>query len=227
MGLVDSSTNAWLAVGFCTFASLDLFWFARLAFTKLASFVSAPIDVKSGEEGVIRSIVAPTDIDYFFHMNNGRYHREMDFGRFDFYFRSGLSKFLQSNRIDVVQHASLIRYRRSMDFLVPYRLHTRLVWFDDRSLYFEQRFVTVHDDFVRAVAICKNTAVKCDVRAMMRRELDLGEMECPEEVKKFLEANEISSEKLKRESGRSTKDVVVITSNGGDVNVATESKKDS
>ena len=51
------------------------------------------------------------------------------------------------------------RYRRSIDFLVPFKLVTKLVFWDERSLYFEQRFVSLHDGFVRAVALCKNTCV--------------------------------------------------------------------
>ena len=39
----------------------------------------------------------------------------------------------------LVQHAALIRYRRPINFLTPFRLHTKLVYFDERSLYFEQR----------------------------------------------------------------------------------------
>lgn len=51
-----------------------------------------------------------TDIDYFFHMNNGKYFREMDFGRFDFYFRTGFSKYIQSQeKMYFVQHGASIR----------------------------------------------------------------------------------------------------------------------
>ena len=34
-----------------------------------------------GDEGVIYSLCWTTDLDYFFHMNNGKYFREMDFAR--------------------------------------------------------------------------------------------------------------------------------------------------
>ena len=32
---------------------------------------------------------------------------------------------------------------------------TKLRFWDERSLYFEQRFVSLHDGFVRAIATCK------------------------------------------------------------------------
>ena len=52
-----------------------------------------------GEGGTIYSLCWTTDIDYFGHMNNGKYFKEMDFGRFDFYFRSGLTELIQVRMI--------------------------------------------------------------------------------------------------------------------------------
>ncbi len=97
------------------------------------------------KESNIYSFCATTDIDYFCHMNNGKYFRELDFGRFDFYFRSGMSRHLRQRRLQVVQHAAMIRYRRSLNFLMPFVLKTKLVYFDKRSLYFEQTFISYPD----------------------------------------------------------------------------------
>ena len=95
----------------------------------------------------------------------------------------------------------MIRYRRSIDFLMPYRLHTRLVWYDDRSLYFEQRFVTLADGFVRAVAVCKNTAVNCDVPKMLEGSFGAERpAECPPLVASFMEFEKRSSEELRAEA---------------------------
>ncbi len=156
-----------------------------------------------GEEGVIYSFCAPTDVDFFCHMNNARYFREMDFGRFDFYFRSRLGNYFVGNYNEpIVGHSGLIRYRRPLDFLMPFRLHTKLVYFDERSFYFEQRFVSIHDDFVRAVAVHQNTAKNTDVLALMRDFVGMEQpKEIPEVVSKFLEINEISSQQLRREAG--------------------------
>ena len=57
----------------------DVFWFTRLAYVKLASFFRPAITL--GEEGVQHSVCITTDLDFYFHMNNSRYLREMDFGR--------------------------------------------------------------------------------------------------------------------------------------------------
>ena len=81
MGLISPDHYALYATGFGLFASFDVFWFLRLAYTRLSAYVREGLDLSKGDEGVIWSVCAPTDIDYFFHMNNGRYSREMDFGR--------------------------------------------------------------------------------------------------------------------------------------------------
>lgn len=67
--------GGWL---FCM--TFDVIWFLRLGYTKLHSLVSPKLALT--DEGVIHSICAPTDIDFFCHMNNGRYLRELDFGRY-------------------------------------------------------------------------------------------------------------------------------------------------
>jgi len=147
---------------------------------------------------VIYSLCWTTDIDYFFHMNNGKYFREMDFGRFDFYFRTGCSPYIEKiPGMYVVQHGASIRYRRSINFLVPFKLETKLVFWDDKSLYFEQRFVTLKDGFVRAVALCKNTVVGGSVREMMASLKVHVPPPCPEEVGIWLRSQEVSSIKLR------------------------------
>ena len=50
---------------------------------------------------------------------------------------------------------------------MPFKVVTRLIFWDERSLYFEQSFVSLHDGFVRAVAICKNTVVGGSVVEML------------------------------------------------------------
>lgn len=133
---------------------------------------------------------------------SGNVQRVISCRRFDYYFRSGIERFIRETpSAYVVAHASMIRYRRSIDFLARFRLHTRLVWYDERSLYFEQRFITQSDDFVRAVALCKNTCVNVDVIELMRK-FGFERPECPPMVQSFIKANEQSSEALKQELHR-------------------------
>ena len=178
-------------------ALVDVYWVLRLAWTRLICFWLPRVPLL-GEGATMVSICWTTDLDIFLHMNNGKYFKEMDFGRFDFYFRSGLTEHIQARPSwYVVQHAASIKYRRPLNFLVPFKLVTRLRYWDERSLYFEQKFVSLHDGFVRAIATSKNTVVGANVKTMMT---DLGYPEvpeCPPDIKLWLESQEVTSSSLR------------------------------
>ena len=72
---------------------------------------------------------------------------------------------------------------RSIDAFVPFKVVTRLIFWDERSLYFEQSFVSLHDGFVRAVALCKNTVVGGSVVQMLA---SLGVEHVPEMPKEVM-----------------------------------------
>ena len=73
------------------------------------------------QDSIIHSICSTHDIDFFCHMNNAKYFKELDFARFDFYFRSELSDYVEARKeIYVVQHAAMIIYRRPLNFLMPF-----------------------------------------------------------------------------------------------------------
>ena len=57
----------------------------------------------------VYSLCWPNHLDPYLHMNNSRYLREMDFGRYDFYVRTGLAK-----QFPDVLNACLVRYRRAI-----------------------------------------------------------------------------------------------------------------
>jgi len=177
-------------------AFFDIYWILRLAVTRLLSKVLPSISIE--EVGVTYSLCWTTDLDYFFHMNNGKYFREMDFARFDFYFRTGCSAYIEARpKMFVVQHGASIRYRRSIDAFVPFKVVTRLIFWDERSLYFEQSFVSLHDGFVRAVAICKNTVVGGSVVEMLASVGAKSAPAMPKEVELWLASQEITSSRLR------------------------------
>ena len=164
----------------------------------------------------LHSICWTTDIDSFI-MNNGKYFRELDYARFDFYFRTGIfssslrgwigtlnMRFANRNeekQVYFIHHGAMIRFRKPLKLLMPFVVKTKMVFFDKTSLYFEQTFISKPDNFVRAIALCKNTALNCpDVVEFMRKKYNVSQPECPPDLAKFIEANEISSNKLREES---------------------------
>lgn len=80
------------------------------------------------------------DLDVFGHMNNGRYPSIMDLGRLDLITRIGLSKAMVRQRWFPLVAASSLRFRRPLQPFQRYELHTRMVCWDEKWFYLEQRF---------------------------------------------------------------------------------------
>ena len=112
------------------------------------------------------SRVWPTDIDLNLHMNNGRYLGLMDLGRFDLMQRLGLvSKSLKERWMPVVADVK-IRYRFPLKPFQSFELHTRLVGWDRKWFYLEQRFIhrgrVMARALVRAAIVGKGRTLNCD-----------------------------------------------------------------
>lgn len=107
---------------------------------KLATLRFRP-DLGPFEISVLRFRVWPNDLDLNVHMNNGRYLSVMDLGRFDLSFRTGLGRAMLRHRWRPLVGAVTLRYRRSLDPFEAYELHTRLLGWDAKWFYLEQRFV--------------------------------------------------------------------------------------
>ena len=92
------------------------------------------------EESVITFRVWPNDLDVNLHMNNGRYLTLMDLGRLDLIVRIGVLGTLRRKRWNPVIGSLKIRYRRSLLPFQRYDIRTRLLCWDDRWFYLDQRF---------------------------------------------------------------------------------------
>lgn len=109
------------------------------------------------------------DVDIFIrHMNNARYLRELDFARFHFYGLTGLYEEVRKRKGGAVQGASSVRYRKTIPIFNLYKIETRLVWWDDKAIYLEQKFITLTDGFVRAIAMSKQCITNTNVVEMMK-----------------------------------------------------------
>uniref|UniRef100_A0A0K2T8A9 Protein THEM6 n=2 Tax=Lepeophtheirus salmonis TaxID=72036 RepID=A0A0K2T8A9_LEPSM len=189
----------------CTFLLFDVPWFIRLAFCLCSSRFGRKIKKIGKDEGIIYGICSTHDLDFMGHMNNVRYLRELDFARFDFFLRSGLGPYILTNQSNkpnmycVIRSAS-IRYRRSINLFDFFSVQSRLVWWDEKSIYFEHRFITLRDQFVRAIAYSHCYIGNCDVEEMMRI-LDATPRPTlpPTDVQRWIDFMSSSSGKLKLE----------------------------
>lgn len=112
-----------------------LFRFLRVVLTARRRGAVGALD-----ECVLAFRVLPADLDINLHMNNGRYLQLMDLGRFDYIIRAGMFGQMRRRRWMPLVGSETIRFRRSLAPFQACRLHTRLVHWDDKWFFFEQRF---------------------------------------------------------------------------------------
>lgn len=108
--------------------------------------------------GSVRFRVLPTDLDVLGHMNNGVYFSIMDLGRMDLMIRSGAwAKFRQRGWYPVMASATMT-FRKSLQPWQLFDLETRIVGYDAKAIYAEQRFVV--DGEIVATGIAKARFLK-------------------------------------------------------------------
>lgn len=148
-----------LGAALLLFCSLDVWYFLRGARVFIEAWFQPQIrDILA--EQTVDGIVLPHDLDYMGHMNNSRYLRECDFARFHHYMRNGI--FMASFKLGakMVVGASTIRYRRSLAFREAFEIRTKVLGWDDKAFYLEQRFVSKKDGFVSAIMLCRQNMVR-------------------------------------------------------------------
>lgn len=102
------------------------------------------------EPSVLTLRALPTDIDIARHINNGQYFSLFDLGRFDLMARSGLWAQMKKRGWSPVVQSEQITFRRSVTFMTRFEIHTRMIGFDEKCFYFEQRAVVDGEIYVRA-----------------------------------------------------------------------------
>ncbi|NP_001084794.1 protein THEM6 precursor [Xenopus laevis] len=184
------------------FSLLDVWYFIRGALVVLKARIQ-PVVKDLLKEHSYSGIVLPHDLDFLFHMNNSRYLREADFARFAHFTRSGLFQAMHSLGSSMVMAGCTIRYRRSLRLWETFEIRTRLLCWDDKAFYVEQRFVALKDDFVSAVLMSRQHVIGNSpdkvVQSMCKRKVESPEY--PEEVVHWIKYNDSSSQQLRAESG--------------------------
>jgi len=98
--------------------------------------VSGPFEIVTSTFRVL-----PTDLDVNGHMNNGRYLSISDLARFDMLSRGGVWRELMRRGWYPVITSSTITYRKPLNPWQKFDMESRLLGYDERNLYIEQRFV--------------------------------------------------------------------------------------
>lgn len=223
---VLTAACALLAIVLLAMCAVDLPYFVRTTF----SYVAAKCwkkRLRATDTAVYSSACLTTDLDvYLTHMNNARYLREIDLARVEFVLRTGLWPELRRRGGYIFTIANSVRYRKFVRTFSRYEIRTRIVYWDDMSLFFEHRFVSKTDGFVRAIVLNRQRVVGCGAEELMRALLDggggtsngstgpktedgggarpLSRPECPLEIHHWIQSNLISSANLKAENGRAS-----------------------
>ena len=99
----------------------------------------APLGVL--EEDRIQMHVWPQDIDFNLHMNNARYLSVMDYARMHLLARGRLLEHIVRSRWQPIVGAVWMTYRRSLPLFSAFTIASRLMCWDERWFYIEQRFI--------------------------------------------------------------------------------------
>jgi acyl-CoA thioesterase FadM len=96
-----------------------------------------------GHYDVVRTrfITLPTDQDILRHMNNGVYLSIMDVARLDLLHRTGIWPIFVARGWYPVVVSETISFRKSLTVGQRFTVESRIVGFDDKAVYLEQRFV--------------------------------------------------------------------------------------
>ncbi|XP_020805423.1 protein THEM6 [Drosophila serrata] len=146
---------------------LELHYFLRMCLcVVLARFIKRRCHILDAT--TVNGLCLTNDVDtLLYHMNNARYFREMDFARVDFYERTNLYRTITGMGGSVFQGAATIRYRRFIRPFHRFNIVSRIIYWDEQSLFMEHRFVRPSDRFVHCIAICRQRVIDVSMEAVM------------------------------------------------------------
>ncbi|MCU1440360.1 MAG: thioesterase [Rhodoglobus sp.] len=123
--------------------------FFRTVLHLLLSRRASRLDIH--DVGRMRLRVLPTDLDVLGHLNNGVYLSIMDLGRMDLLIRSGAWARFRAKGFYPVMANETITFRKSLQPWQAYWLESRIVGYDAKAVYVEQRFVVDGEVYANAM----------------------------------------------------------------------------
>jgi acyl-CoA thioesterase FadM len=139
--------------------------------------------------------VLPNDLDILGHVNNGRYLTLMDLGRINLIGRSGLAKKMLPLKWYPLIGSVTMTYFRPLKMLQKYQIQTRLICWDEKWFFLEQKFLmkefTVAIGIVRAQIHGPKGRVSPDlVLSLISDGTVLVSPKAPDWIEKFVEVQD-------------------------------------
>lgn len=122
--------------------------YVRLARIRLTAKRRGPLAVT--DVSVVPDRVWLSDVDELRHMNNGVYLMLLDHGRTDLMLRSGGWQKMMAAKVYPVVSAQTIAYRKSLELGQRFATESRIVGYDEKAVYMEQRIVRNGEVYARA-----------------------------------------------------------------------------
>ncbi len=97
--------------------------------------------------------VLPTDLDLLRHVNNGVYLSFLDVARMDLLARAGLVQEMKRRRWFPVVTGESIGFRRALTLFQRFEVETRVLGWDARSFYIDQRFIRNEEEVASALVV--------------------------------------------------------------------------
>ncbi|RYZ96768.1 MAG: thioesterase [Proteobacteria bacterium] len=113
--------------------------YGRLLYTIFISWWQGRGEI--AEAQVLHFRAWPHDLDINLHVNNGRYLTLMDLGRVQLMARLGMGRKILAERWMPVIGSVHMRYRRSLPPFRAFRLETRILAWDEKWFFIEQKFM--------------------------------------------------------------------------------------
>ncbi|XP_026545771.1 protein THEM6-like [Notechis scutatus] len=188
-----------LGVGI-TLALLDIWYLSLLGIIYCRWRLASP-KTKVWEESIMYNWVLPSDLDVLWHMNNGRYARKADFGRYWYMFSCGLMQTILNNKHNTMMTSSSWRFRRSLKLWERFAIRTRMLCWDDQAFYLEQQFINCRDGFVHAIVLVQHHVTGMSpsevIQILYGRQVESPEI--PGDVYHWLKSMQNNRERMKNE----------------------------
>ncbi|XP_061709445.1 protein THEM6-like [Cydia pomonella] len=179
----------------------DANYFIRAYFTVIGSrLFNSKISIK--DTATIYGICTLQDCDITFtSIRLARLVRDLDFARYQFYDRTGIYQRSRQLRIKSLQGCTLTVTSQPVPLFQIYKIDTKLVYWDDRSLFFEHKVITTGDGKVRSFLVSRQHAIGEKGHSTEALLEGLRESEarptCPDYIQLWLKSMETSSKKLR------------------------------
>lgn len=165
-----------------------MYVFVRLLLVILRARRQPKVDPRAEIRTPLR--IWPNDLDFNWHLNNGRYLTLFDLGRMDLVMRCGMIGPMWTHKWFPVLASATVRFRREVPAFAKVELTTRIVHWDEKWFWIEHRLEQDGSVVARGMVkgLFRGPEGNVPVRRLMQETgVDAGMPDAPELVRRWTE----------------------------------------